>query len=244
MMPCPSCKVLSKPGSSAKAIGLKRDCSTRPLPGEQLGRPRIPREARERLAQCSARRLAYGRASCFGGGADALMFERERLLPPAEPLPLATRLRRAIDNSVAPEPTVGQVRLYDELRRKHGLRDERRRPYGSCNCAGLVWAARRTAIYETTDWNAILADDSYRRVTTPMVGDLAIYFGTDHRVGFVHVGMVVRLEAVLSGSEGEIAVVLSKLDDTSGELIHRAPDLLPLFKALEPIEIQFWTDRP
>jgi hypothetical protein len=38
VIPCPSCKALSKPGSSAEAIGLKRVRSKRLLAGERLYR--------------------------------------------------------------------------------------------------------------------------------------------------------------------------------------------------------------
>jgi hypothetical protein len=36
MMPCPACKALAVPGSSARAIGLQRVRSRRLLPGERV----------------------------------------------------------------------------------------------------------------------------------------------------------------------------------------------------------------
>ena len=54
----------------------------------------------------------------------------------------------------------------------------RREPTGGYNCAGLVWATRRSALPEPSDWEQALEDDGYRKIETsehPKVGDIVVY---------------------------------------------------------------------
>lgn len=175
------------------------------------------------------------------------MFDSPILQGAPRGIALETGKRTPIPNEVAPEPSQVNRERYNLLRAKHGQNwEERRSPYGACNCAGLVWAARRTAIYEGSAWDRILSDDGYREIHegSARVGDLAIYADPDPKVGFLHVGLVVSFDPVLTGSLNKVPRVLSKLSDFSGEIAHRAPDIMALYKSPLNAQIRYWTDRP
>src|SRR5262245_54053440 len=107
------------------------------------------------------------------------LFGRARFLgTPPRGLALETSKRNPIENEVGLEPVPsGQVKQFYDMVTENGW-IERRSPTGVYNCAGHVWATRRTGIHEPSVWEMILRDDGYRVLgesEPPRPGDLAIY---------------------------------------------------------------------
>ena len=174
------------------------------------------------------------------------MFEDALLLGPTErSIVVQTRQGRGIKNSIAIEPGEPERRIYDALRKPFGDRWEERKPAcGVYNCAGHVWAARRTAVYENSEWQSILSDDGYRKLDageTSLVGDVVLC--RDPQVGFLHVGMIVEMREVAPGSL-KVPWVLSKWSDSSGEVLHHFRHTPPWAQQGLTVELEFWTDRP
>lgn len=91
----------------------------------------------------------------------------------------------------------------------------------------------------------ILDEDGYRRLgdmERPVAGDLVLY--VDNRNSeMLHVGRILRLRAGVADGSPPIPWVLSKWNSTSGEVMHRAPDV-PFSAQGISHRIEFWTDRP
>lgn len=166
---------------------------------------------------------------------------------PETEFPLHTRRRNRIPNSQAlpgGDPA-GWAKL---LRRYGGLGVEvRKAACGTYNCAGHVWASRRTAIHDSSAYELILRDDEYRllqRNEAPKIGDLALYRlrGGDR---ILHVGIIAefRLMPAQLGVTPARSVpwVLSKWADWGGEVFHHVERVL-LPETL-PFDIEYWTDR-
>jgi hypothetical protein len=170
------------------------------------------------------------------------MFELQRLAGSGgRSIPLATRLGRAIENEIAPEPTSQHLARYAALLKKHAIGWlPRKQACGGYNCFGHVWASRRTAIYEVSAVRRILADDGYRRTQNPKIDDLALVVQSEE---IYHVGRVVELRSVSPGGM-VVPWVISKWDDWGGEVLHNVRDL-PYDKAQGfDVEVEYWTDRP
>lgn len=137
--------------------------------------------------------------------------------------------------------------MFERLVSAHPGWEIRKRACGVYNCFGHVWASRRTAVYEESEVERILADDGYRVLAsaeTPLQGDLALYAlvaGGD----LLHVGLVVELRRISSSGGSPLGHgapwVLSKWNDVSGEVVHHVNDVP--FPADE-FSVAFWTDRP
>lgn len=174
------------------------------------------------------------------------MFEALRLIGSDEQgIPLNTRRNRPIGNAQAPETLDGRLcRKYDLLLAQHGDRWEQRKPpCGVYNCFGHVWASRRTAIYEQTEIDKILEDDGYRLLLDselPMQGDLILYYVDG---SLWHVGLVCELRALSlptgMATAQRTAWVLSKWDNSSGEVLHDWQDV-----PFGGWHARFRTDRP
>jgi hypothetical protein len=171
------------------------------------------------------------------------MFEFERLRGSAEQsIALQTRSRRDIRNSVGVELTEMHLRRYQALIEKHGRNwSQRRVPAGAYNCAGHVWASRRTCIYEEADWRMILAEDGYRKTREPFPDDLIIY--VEREQGILHIGRVIELKRGMTGESRQIPWVVSKWSDVSGEVYHFEHDH-PFREFGFVVSIEYWTDRP
>jgi hypothetical protein len=170
------------------------------------------------------------------------MFEQAHLLGLTESkIEVQTRKGRSLKNNIALEPGEKERRIYDSLRRKFGDRwQERKPPCGVYNCAGHVWASRRTSIYEDNEWHVVLSDDGYRKLDpteSPLAGDLVVY--RDGQVGFLHVGLILEMRELALGSQ-KTPWVLSKWDDASWEVIHHYRHYP--WEGFS-VEIEFWTDR-
>ena len=171
------------------------------------------------------------------------MFDEIKLLGPTERrIVVQTRRRGDIANIVELEPDDAARRKYRLLLEKFGRYWEERKPAtGGYNCAGHVWASRRTAIFALEAWRLILRDDGYRRLSDseePSPGDLVLY--VDRRDnGFLHVGEILE---VRTWSGGKKPWVLSKWNSTSGEVMHWVDDV-PLHAQFE-VRREYWTERP
>jgi hypothetical protein len=165
------------------------------------------------------------------------------------PLALQTRLGKDIPNS--PALPDGDPTEWAALLQKYKVGPEQIRT-GACgvyNCAGHVWASRRTAIYEAAAYTMILGEDGYRTLDSgemPRLGDLAVYLARmpSGATYIFHVGVVAKFEkgpAIINQqAEQSIPWVLSKLNDWGGELFHHCSTLpaVPF-----PFELEYWTDR-
>lgn len=180
------------------------------------------------------------------------MFEEQRQQGSGEEemaIAVTTRKGTPLPNYISPTPSFQQISFYSGLRAMHGQRWEERKPAtGGYNCAGLVWASRRTCLYRPKDWRTVLVEDEYRKTEEPdvQVGDIAVYVRrsdlmTGQEPEILHVGRICffRPHSVLSRTPW----VISKWDPFYGEDIHEAYDC-PQLCGGEPFTLEFWTDRP
>lgn len=178
-------------------------------------------------------------------GLTGSLFERARMIgTQGRELCLETRGARTgkprrIGNEMGLDRVeAGQEQKFRDMVQKYGW-TLRRGPTGAYNCAGHVWAARRTGIFESAEWNKILDDDGYRKLDggeTPRAGDLVIYrFRQDD--DFIHVAEVVAVR-------NDKITVLSKLDATSGEVLHQPGNVPYAEQQLGAFYFDYWTERP
>lgn len=171
------------------------------------------------------------------------MFELERFRGSGDQgIALQTRTGRDIRNSLGVALSEIHLRRYEALMTKHGRNWQQRRvPSGDYNCAGHVWASRRTCIYEEADWRMILAEDGYRATQEPVSDDLIVYVESEQ--GILHIGRVVELRQGVSQESRRIPWVVSKWSDVSGEVCHFEHDH-PYEEFGFVVSIEYWTDRP
>ncbi len=159
-------------------------------------------------------------------------------------LALDTRAGEHIPNGVSPGPIYGDtLQWQDEYLGKHPHWIERKKPCGVYNCFGLVFANRRTSIYETTFIDEILRQDRFKQIAPQEVelGDLVVY--RDERFP-VHAGRIVRAAPMykdVKDSPKNIRV-LSKWGPNGGEATHPFDDI-PGWMGIILSQTQFWTDR-
>ena len=174
------------------------------------------------------------------------MFQEAALLGPAErSIVVQTRKGTNLKNAIQPEPGYQQRQFYQALLGEYGAGWEQRKPAtGVYNCAGHVWASRRTALLDPTEWRIILDEDDYRRIgenETPSPGDLALYIDKiDGEI--LHVARVLELRAGVAAHARRMPWLLSKWNASSGEVMHFAHDV-PYGTQGIPFEIEYWTDR-
>jgi hypothetical protein len=176
-----------------------------------------------------------------------MLFQGAKLLgSPRNDLPLATRKGNDIPNEIIPPPDEAECRKLDAFIKQYGAQWEQRKPHmGVYNCAGHVWASRRTAILDEDAVWLILRDDGYRVLRTgesPMQGDLVLYW---HRPAsgkdlWLHVGMVCEIRIL---GTVRIPWIISKWGATAGEWLHRCDDV-PYDKQGFTTRVEFRTDRP
>lgn len=171
------------------------------------------------------------------------MFELLRLGgTPERSIVVETRLRTSIPNSQAPEPDDRLRRVFARLVASHPAWEVRRAACGVYNCFGHVWAGRRTAIYEPSGVNAILGDDGYRKLApseAPFPGDIALYLTADGNI--LHAAEVVEIRRLSTpvGLGSGTPYALSKLNDSTGEVLHHLKDV-----PWEDANVEIWTERP
>lgn len=108
------------------------------------------------------------------------------------------------------------------------------------NCAGMVFASRRTCVKNMKDIDIILVDDGYRRVNDERdvdIGDVVVYRNT--KLVPRHVGLVCEKTLILDLARPPFDIwVMSQWGD-DGEYRHRLKDVPELFGD----QIEFWSDR-
>lgn len=176
--------------------------------------------------------------------------------PSARGIALQARDGWDIPNEVAPEPTEADFRKFDLLLKKFAGRWEvRKPPSGRYNCAGHVFANRRTALFGGGGGppfeelvGEVLKRDGYRRlgpaVADPaLVSDVVLYWMPDvSRRTLLHVGVVCELRKMVGvGDTPGVPHVLSKWDGGSGECFHHFRHV-PYDEG--DYSVEFWTDRP
>lgn len=180
-------------------------------------------------------------------GTCTAVFEEARLLGPTErSIVVQTRAGTSLANVIDPQPTLQQRSQYGELVRKHGSGwHQRKPPTGGYNCAGHVWASRRTCLTDPGQWRLVLQDDGYRRLPDtepPVAGDLALYVSEgDEEI--IHVARVVEVREGVTPEAAEIPWVVSKWGFVGGEAAHFSHDVRPLQDLGYGFRIEYWTDR-
>jgi len=156
---------------------------------------------------------------------------------------LQTRAGNPIPNSQSLDPDEQTISAFRRMRAKHLSWEIRKDPCGIYNCAGHVWASRRTSIYETELYEQILREDGYRVLVegeATFQGDIAIYRIKGEKA-ILHVGVITELRWIGDNVNAQpIEFVLSKLNDL-GEVVHHYNDMV--LNDI-PFEVKFWTDRP
>jgi hypothetical protein len=175
------------------------------------------------------------------------MFEELKLLGPTEKsIVVQTRKGTSIENLIEVDSGETEQRRYRLLLERFGQNWRERKPStGVYNCAGHVWASRRTSILKDDCWQTILEEDDYRSLSndeSPMPGDLVLYVD-DENVNYLHVGLILEMTDGVSPESPKIPLVLSKWNSTSGEVIHHEHDV-PYSRQEIPVKIEYWTDRP
>ena len=157
---------------------------------------------------------------------------------------LETRRHRPIPNSQQLEPGAYELRILGLVSGMHANWIVRKLPCGIYNCAGHVWASRRTSVYDSeTKYDDILHDDGYRKLLlgAPVrLGDVAVYRLIDSADRIIHVGVVAELRTV--GSV-QVPWLLSKWSDMSGEWLHHFEDVSFDHQfSRDTYDIEFWSD--
>ena len=160
---------------------------------------------------------------------------------PQNEIPLVTSKGNQIGNAQGANVSAGRISAFRDMCARRINWNFRRDSYGLYNCAGMIWASRRTGISQHEDWLKILTDDGYRQTLYPVVDDLILYRNSEDR-SFLHVGRIVRIEAGVSESSPKIPIVLSKWGHDLGECVHFAHDH-GIDNSYNVI-LEFWTDRP
>ena len=172
------------------------------------------------------------------------MFENIQLIGMRErKIVLQTRMGNSIKNDQSAEPGEQDIRRFDHIFAEHDW-TLRKKPCGMYNCFGLIWAARRTSIYDLNGVETILEDDGYRKLSAgekPLFGDIALYLFPPPNAEIWHAGLVCELREFINLNISPVPWVLSKLNDVYGEVLHKAEDV---HSPQEDCHLEYWTDRP
>lgn len=164
-------------------------------------------------------------------------------------LPLATRTKIKIENEIIPEPDAAELLRLSLFAKDNGSHWEPRKPHqGGYNCAGHVFASRRTAILAEKTVLMVLKEDGYRSLgkgEKPMQGDIVLYWGrpSGGTIGWLHVGMLCEFRFG-EGSKVGIPWVISKFGSTCGEWLHRLDDVPYEKMGYIDVKSEYRTDRP
>lgn len=171
------------------------------------------------------------------------MFELQRLQGSREEgIALQTTTGLDIGNFRGVDLTEYDEQMFRLLLNRCGQNWEPRKPpIGTYNCAGHVWASRRTSIADESDWKMILREDGYRKTDKPVPDDLVIYVEKDH--GIYHIGRVVELRTGVTGTSSRLPWAVSKWGLPGGEVCHYVRHH-PWQGQGFVVAIEYWTDRP
>lgn len=159
-------------------------------------------------------------------------------IQPAISLLLETRARWQVPNEIRPERPIPALRAAVELAKTICPGAVLRSITATCNCVGMVLASRRVWV-DPEHLVRILREDGYRRLPGPdeaEEGDVVIYH--DEGGALCHVGVVARKQLLVSGTNREPLVVLSKWG-ADGEYLHGLSEV-PQYLG-HPAEL--WTER-
>ena len=172
------------------------------------------------------------------------MFDHIHLLGPQESsIVVQTRRGTELDNVIEVSPSTMDQRKYQKWFERHGRGWRSRKPItGIYNCAGHVWASRRTSLTNHRQWRRILEEDDFAETDTPIADDVVLYVDEDNDE-IIHVARVVGLREGITPESSEIPWVVSKWGPISGEAIHFAHDV-PYGRDGYRFRIEYWTDRP
>lgn len=154
---------------------------------------------------------------------------------PPRQIPLGTRAGNSIPNLQGMPPPAGQVLYFHDTVAAHSNWHLRAGCDGLYNCAGHVWADRRTGIHEGDDWIRILNEDGYRRTSSPKLDDIVLYYTQED--GYLHVAKIVEFKIRISQ---RVAWVLSKWGHTYGEFYHFVDD--PWLPDAHRVRVECWTN--
>lgn len=175
---------------------------------------------------------------------------------PPRSIKLQTRDGWDIPNEVAAEPTQADVRTFALLVQTYGATwVVRKPPTGGYNCAGHVFACRRTGIFGVEGGPTleavvfeVLRRDRYRlcehsRRDPAHAGDIVLYWSSELATrSLLHVGVVTEVRPIHEGGDHMgLPYVLSKWNDRFGECLHHFRHVPPV---MEGCPVEFWTDRP
>ncbi|HUY90227.1 MAG TPA: hypothetical protein VMV10_15930 [Pirellulales bacterium] len=176
-----------------------------------------------------------------------MLVELGLLGSPKRGIIVQTRRGTSLANFLAPPPDHQAKLTYASFRARFGMRWRMRTDAsGVYNCAGLVWASRRTCLTEESEWRAILKEDEYRRITSERevaVGDVVVYVRRGSNE-IIHVAKVCeKISMAGAGLEGARPVLkaLSKWDNRYGEDVHAIEDVF--LNGGEAFDVEYWTDR-
>ena len=157
---------------------------------------------------------------------------------------LDTRQGNHVDNEQSPAPDQYAVTKFDEIVDQHPYWTTRKECCGTYNCFGHIWASRRTSIYDVADVWRILHEDGYTEIDVKVAdrGDVALYLWKNSNTIW-HAGVIEpRVIATGSSLDGQtVPWVLSKLNDTMGEIFHPIDDVHVPFGF--EFDVRIWTDR-
>lgn len=176
------------------------------------------------------------------------MFEEGLFGEPRRTIEVQTTTGKRLRNYVAPPVGQQDVSAYHlAIRPKHKKWIPRRDATGTYNCAGMVWASRRTCLTHPEDWELVLCEDGYRKVDNQndvITGDIVVYRAkSDGEI--LHVARICEIRYLDAGDGGEkilIPLALSKWDQKCGEDIHNLDDVN--LNGGTEYEREIWTDRP
>ena len=132
-----------------------------------------------------------------------------------------------LENYVAPDVTTQSANLYVARRKQHPGWVQRKPATGVYNCAGMVWASRRTTLPEPSDWRTVLQDDNYRPLQggeLPRVGDVVLYIRKGTAPEVLHVAVVL---AANSSSLSMIPIAASRFASSANGTTSRARTATP-----------------
>lgn len=166
------------------------------------------------------------------------MFEDVKFLgEPKKSIALQTRKGTDIENQIGPAVTAKGVAEFKRICAKYQIEWSIRKPCTEgYNCAGHVWASRRTSVYDTSEVRKILSEDGYSRTDNPGIDDVVLYW--NDRGEFCHVARIVEVRTA-EGMAIRVPWVVSKVCDWGGEAVHRAHD----FPNRSNLTIEYFTDR-
>ncbi len=149
----------------------------------------------------------------------------------------------ALANVIEVDAGPAHRRKYRRWSEIHGRQWQTRKPVtGIYNCAGHVWASRRTSLTDPRQWRTILKEDGFVKIDTPVADDIVLYVDEDNNE-IIHVARVVELREGFTPESEKYPWVVSKWGPISGEAMHFVHDV-PYEKDGYRFRIEYWTDRP